>query len=486
MKRNKLLSLLTMIDRKSLRYYEKYLHACYNKDQKPTLLFNYLKKFYPEFNHKDLHMAGAFCAVYGKDIEQALRENPKSTREKQTKLVSNLFNDLLTILKEYLSLSYLKNNPLELERTYTKALRFHQFPEHFEKQLNAYDRKIAKIKQEDIWYHLRALENKHFRYFHNITPKNSVKETTLQSALEELDALYLSIKLRYASELATRSEVIDAKLVQGITAEIENLVKNSPRLTDFQQVYHFTYLMLQTKDENYFNQLFKIIKSNEVSVTDFELRIIFTYMANYTADRIRYGEKSFIRKSFELNKIALDRKWLIKEDTFSPFKFLNIISLGCLLQEFKWLSLFIKEWAPFLAEEARKNTLAFSDAYIAFAKKDYSAALDDIALIPTKDAIINLRSRILKIQCYIMMKEFDRDFIIDYWNTSYKYFKNNKNLGENIRQSALNTLKVIQKILFQSSPSDKLRLQIQKQDLLFSREWLQQLIILMDKGAIVL
>jgi len=145
-----------------------------------------------------------------------------------------------------------------------------------------------------------------------------------------------------------------------------------------------------------------------------------------------------LRLYFEMFQLAVEKNILIENGYISPDIFTNIVHLGCVLGEDKWIRQFKETKTQFLKldEDSLENVDQLFEAYINFYKGNYRETFIILDQIKLKDMTYGLRRYVLLLGTIIEGKNtigFKFDFVTI--SSNFSAYINRKYKAAEISQS---------------------------------------------------
>ncbi len=126
------------------------------------------------------------------------------------------------------------------------------------------------------------------------------------------------------------------------------------------------------------------------------------------------GKKEFIRESFELYKIGLDKNILREGGRLTRATFINIVGIGCMLNEFEWIEVFINKYNDDIPAVEREAVVGLSLGIFNYSKKDFGKAERYFIEATPNDILLNLLNRNWLLRTYYKLgKEDELELLIE-------------------------------------------------------------------------
>ncbi len=178
---------------------------------------------------------------------------------------------------------------------------------------------------------------------------------------------------------------------------------------------------------NDFHELLQFIRKNEYLFSAHDLNDIYRLSINFCIKKTNENKSEYTQEAFELYLYAVEKGYLLLHNEISRFIFTNIIALGIKLKAFDKTEKFMQQYAAFIDEAYRQNTIDFNNARIMYSKQQYTKALTLLLTNEFKDTILNLNAKYLTLKILFELNDFTL------FNTQLKafsiYIKRKSNIG---------------------------------------------------------
>lgn len=455
MHKSKLLELFGFLEKDELRELEKFVSSpFFNKDQKVVDLYNYIRKYYDNLESPKLTKQHFIKKAYKADAALGNRR------------INYIMSDLTKLIEDFWLWKELDKMELARERlmlkTYKKRKAEKQFFNYFER-LRLYHQK-RKTRGADYYYHEFSVNHEVTVYNSNI--KSAKEEDYLPAASTSLDAFYCINKLRYIIEMLNlnANSIRDYKIPD--LSLIHQLAKQegSADLPLFQVYWRLVNYLKVPTVENYDRLKPFVFEHFDLLEIGDQFDTLVT-MLNTTYLRYASTEnRSDLNEQFELYKFALEKKVFLTEGKLHSNLFNNVVSIGCQLEKFDWLTGFIEEYASWLKEEERENVVAFNKGFICVYKKQYDEAVSHMRGVEF-DKTYLLIAKSLLLRCYYELPDYEV-FYYDFCKAFEQFLRRSKDYPQDKLKSYLNFIQVARKLHKQkavnSNKNEKLLTEIQE------------------------
>lgn len=472
MQKSNLIELIKVLTPKEFKEFGEFIESRYFNNNENTLqLYNYIKKYYPQLNEKDIEKEKTYTAITGK--KEYNDGFMRTAMFKLNKLAEEFFSITNTpqIDKDITYLNFLFNSK-GADKLFEK--KFKQVFDAFLK---------SQIKDKKYYYNLYQLQTLLLAF-------NSKKRAFLNKkdfhAQEEIDALdtlltfYLLSALPEFRFFYNQAQVVNMKFEFNFLDEIisflnrSNFHKNIPELN----LFYNELMLLKEGDEKYFYAI-KEIASEDIDNFNYRVKYNMMGLLANTAVTIYYnGKDKFLNERFEIYNIILEKRLYKKyEDSyFDDMLFRIIVSTGLQLNKTEWTASFINNYIGEINPKDRENALNLNQARLKFHEKQYDEALKNVNEIRNVSQIhYKTEIKILTLMILFEQSNYaDAVTLID----GYRHFLYNDTiLPENRKTRNYNFLKFTNELIkAKENPSAKiiydLEFDIKNTPNTYEKEWL--------------
>lgn len=208
------------------------------------------------------------------------------------------------------------------------------------------------------------------------------------------------------------------------------------------------------------------------SLPEEELRSLHFLAINFCIQRFNRGEEHYLGEVFGLYQNGLQQGILLINDQLSRFAFANIAGIAIRLGEFAWTEDFIKQFAPKIERQHRRNYQDFILAKLHFARRNLDQAQTLLQNVEYEDVFLNLDAKVLLLKIYFENNEME---VLDSFISSFQRFlQRKKGLGYH-RENYLNTLQFTRRLIslnpYDKKEKEALKMEIEGTKALGEKEW---------------
>ncbi len=465
MQRNKLLKMLARLPEPEFKAFRLYMKKQHSRQHNLLRLLDYLKDHHPKFDSPRLDRQVAFPSIFGKDTPY---------HEK------NLLN-LLSKLRGFLE-DFLLNKTLDVEAHWRDLLLMRTYKRYRMDEL--YRQKLDKMQAayqtepESIWTTLYRLELLHEQYFSNLHDRLQVDDDSIFRLMEMLDEFFMIAKLNYATELYTRSNVVqfDMPNIWAMDAIQEHVGSKKQILL---QAYSMLLNLLRTPSDELFFKFKALVLQNLKQIETRTASVLLNHLLNYTALQLRHNRWAFITEANELYNYAVPLKLFINDNHyFKASHFLNIVNTRSKCREFDLAKQFIEDWSSYLNPVIKTSILGLSWAVIHLEEKEFNKAAEQLALVQQSENYNDLQVLhkiwLRAIELAIAYELKDDEYLSSRCNAFEQFLRRDVAVNDGIRRSASNYISFIKKLKATPRDPSKLLKELRATEPVYCKHWLEQ------------
>lgn len=401
-------------------------------------LYTYLKKYYPDFKNKKLEKTQVYAHLYPK---QEYKDNK----------LRKLFTEFTQIIESFLIHLELQNQPFEQQKLLTKIYGRRNMYSFFERNTNLLLKELANQGIENHNYFRDKMELSHQYLFHPNTPKHRNGSEILSNIMTDLDYYFIAMKLQMASELINRQnhlkEAYDVRFLDTINEELDR--KQLPTPAFIRLYIKLLTLLKYQKNEVYWELREELLSIENVSIED--KSNILQYLMNYAIAKVNKGVEvdKYRKENFDLYKLGLEKKLLIKNERISDIAFTNIASFGASFNEFHWTTNFIEAYQQYLPTQYKNQAVSLSLGYLHFFQEEYEKSINILLFEKFTKVGHNRRAKGLLLRSYFELSLINETYIelfFSFIQSFTKFLYRDSVYSKESIKSYLNLVQVLQKI----------------------------------------
>jgi hypothetical protein len=441
-----LLGILSKFSPKEFKEFGEFVKSpFFNKNIHVKHLYDYLKKFYPDFNDKRLDKVVVF-------------ENIFEGKKYNDGFLRTVIYNIGKLAEDYLAYVNFRKDDLNRGINLLKELNERKLEKVFLKYYSEIEEDIDSLKYQnpDFFFKKYELQNQKEIYmdwskFKQKDFKNYTTNT-LTFIDDELTSYYLSKALNHYRFMLDKNlyEQVEYNF-DFIEHIMEFLLKKDKYFRDKIKIKLHLYevLLIKEKKEEYYRILKDIFINEKNSLEKSDLYSLHNILQSYCVYQSYYNSQIYLKERFELFKICIDEKLYSATEHiyFDDLMFGNIVNTGTSVKDLIWTESFIEQYKDAIAPDNADVVVNYSYARLHFAKGDFEKALWYLNSIKTiKHIQYKLPVRDLTLICFYELNLLNQSV---YQLDSYRHFlTNNKSFLSDIRfERIMNFLKFYTKLV---------------------------------------
>lgn len=376
-----------MLSKRELQEFRSFLLSPYFNQSKIKLeLFDYVRPYHPEFNHKKLDYVLIF---------NALRPDKSYIK----KFVTDRMSDLTDLIDEFLAIQYAKRTPKEMQRLLRENLLAHGQHEVYLTKTEKALEKIAAKPRSTWQYNLKSWELSHTIFSHPQTLRYDEMKDKMLTANNYLDEAYAILKLRYALHQLSREQIFST------TEESIPLLKevvthfSSHKSPTIQLYILFLELYRKEKQDAYWRNAYSLLFQHIDDLSFEEKEVFITALINIGHKIAKEKHPTFFEKIFLLYQEGLTHKiWTLQGEIKSTV-FRNIVTVAASTQRIDWAGKFIEQYHHYVPVNERLNTINYAKAYMYFYQGMYDEAIILLDTLPQRQMKDKIVCKSLMLRC---------------------------------------------------------------------------------------
>ncbi|MFZ1320705.1 MAG: hypothetical protein WAT71_04040 [Ignavibacteria bacterium] len=446
-----IIKILKKFSKEELKEFEKFLKSpFYNNHSTIVKIFSGLKKYYPEFENKELTKEYLFSfAGKGKKYNDTLFRKYLSRMNK--------------LAEEYLNIVQMRTDKFDREINILQQLSKRDLKEVYTKKLKSVKNSLLPGKNIDgnnllYMYQLDIIQ---FNYKTNKSIEKS-RDDILFNALINLVGYFLFNSYSVMNQLI--SNKYSFKKEQNVEPlfefysnlkieELLNTVKKIP-ITQNKDLLLLLDLILNSfqmtsTESGYtaYSKLKKLINENYQKLSSDMLYYFLQRMNVFCIIKKAEGNSEMNKDIFENYKLLIENDLFNftenKNLTIPDFR--QILFSALSIKEFVWTENFINKYSRKVTEVYGPNIIHFANALLKFHRSDYENALNYILKIKNEPLPIAIDIYTLKIKIFYHQGYLDSSLSVA--DSLRHFISGNKQLSEFYKSTILNFLKYYKKIL---------------------------------------
>ncbi len=479
------IQLLQLLRRQEIKEFSKWLRSPWcNSNKRLVPLYDFVKKFYPDFSSSVLTRKRVFGVVYP---SKAFNE----------KMYRNLLSELSTQIRQFLVLSGVREERRDFQRRLIQEYGLRGKSRWFTRDSHAL---LAQIDINKPWSWQDTLDifllNEQLYFSPDTTYRQQKEDFLLQSATEALDEFYLLGSLKMLNEQAERQHKFSRPGEGSIEEKASSLLgmayatqRSENPIIDI-YCHRLENRHLSPRDR--FDAFEPVFRSQVDSLPSKDQRVLYLYLLNDAVRLSQSGNTEVLHKTLQLYKLGIDRRYLFYNKTITASTFLNLVSLASVLKDFDFLDRFLPIGLAMLPEYARGDAENWAEAKVGLEKNSFEKCIENLKDYKFENFVFTQRARLLLLQAYFEQFLVDDSYfplLKSYCRRVENNMRNEKRLSEFRKLAFIRFIQFLRKIASWresvNRPIEKLhRLKdaLAKEDNIQGKYWLEQQMMRLERG----
>lgn len=341
----------------------------HNRNKKLKILFNEIKKYFPNFSSPMLNKENL-----SKKVNPPLQQNESTLR--------HLFSEFLKIIEEFLLFEEIKKSSFEKQLFLLKSLSTWNEKTQFKKLETKLNRELDMNGIDGLYfYNMKKMNINQFNF--NMINGNTKSPKMIEKNRICLNSYIINLINYFITEMVNASLnlfIYDSKfkinkynnfvsnIYEGLDiSKIASTIKDEDKNNFILNIYENLYNTFKNVDDtkNYYKYKSLVIKYSDKMSRD-EISYHFSMLISYCIFKTVNVEGN-LELNYELLKVYdffLKKKYFIDNKTkyLSEDLFRNIFTLAFKLKKFKWSLEFIKSNSKYLHPDKKQNLIKLSSA----------------------------------------------------------------------------------------------------------------------------
>jgi hypothetical protein len=481
MHNSKILRLLGNLDEKEFRLLSKFLRSpFFNYSSAITDLYDYLRKYHPEFEH---------AALDRKKIYRKLFKGQGYDDKK----MRNLLHEFGSRVEDFLIQLQLRKDEHGRKKLLMEAYADRNLYEAFEQKYESLLKSVQARPYRDLNTYLEILNLSRTYYFHPLTDKLKKGDGVLNTISDNLDHFYKAAKLLMVNEqMGIRGLVKKPEADTHPIHFLEDLYLGAEE-EPIVRLYYLIYQLNRTQEEACFREARQLFLGFFEQLGFDDQQLIIHQLINYAARLANLGHTDYYRIGFELFRQAIEHELLFSNGRITENAFTNIVVFGIKAGEMGWVEWFIPKYQHYLDEEHRENASLLGLSFLYYSQKRWTAVDELIGNHQFSSVFYQLRTRSILLRAlYELFLQDDSyyELITARIEAFEKYLRRHPVLSEVKKDSYLYFMRMLRKLIKWKmekpnavSVRNKLRKEIREAESLLHREWFLDQISMGEPGT---
>lgn len=417
----------------------------FNKNQKVVLLYEELKKAYPDFKSGEFTKETVFQKLYPGKI---YKDNE----------VRRIFSDLLELCEKFLVQINLSDSNSAYNLLYLTELFTRKIDRLFNNKFREAADRLKEYTEVDDVFFKDKYDMEILRKNINANDEGSKIIFDIDNIFKYLTAYSTIAGLKLSQDMnvlrkkmnIVYSDSLINKYFERLNLNdfLEDIKKADEKLYKIMKIYYLRHLIASglDKDDTYYTELKTLIYDNLKLFSQPERYNIGLFLENSISEKLREGKTSFLEEAQEINELRI-REGILKFDKneyLSIRNYRKILETALKLNKFQWAVNFIEENLKELPPMAYENVNNYSHSVLSFSSGNYKKALQLISKINKYyDHNFEFITKSVKLKCLYELGYIEDIF---YSLDSYRHsLKSNNTLPEISKMEFRNFISYIDK-----------------------------------------
>ncbi len=437
MQKSKLIKLLKSLNEEELKRLGRFIRSpFYGYNPNITLLYEYVRKYYPELNSSKLNREKVFAKLFP---EEQFSWNK----------LKKLMTALSQLVEEFLITMELEQNDFQKRKWLNKALGRRQVYDAFDRGTTHLLEELEEGSNRNMDFFKEQLELLSDRYFHPKFNPYDKKDLSMERMGECLDSYFGLAKMRLGTEIMVRNRIlgrnVEQRFLDSLRKEREKgWLSNNPTY----ELYQHLHSILEEAEGGDFENLNQLFFEKVHSLQRIDQQVLFFHSLNYIIRKVNQGNAEFSSKALEWYKLGLNQELLIEQGRMSETTFGNIVIFGCREKQFDWTKAFIEDWKQYLDPEILEDAFAFNMASWYFYQNEFE---DTVSFLMSHSFSIPYQLKVRLTEIRAFFEQFLKDdsyyeVLIAKIQAFENFIKRNTFFSKNNLEPYLNCIRIIEKL----------------------------------------
>jgi hypothetical protein len=378
------------------------------------------------------------------------------------------------ILEDFIEFFVQQNDPFSQKKNLIQYLDSH----HLTKYANQHLEKLKKVQEQQLIRN-QAYFQQQYQLEQIIFDRQNITKrsdnTNLQAVLDNQYITFVLDTLYYACETINHQQLYKSTYnIPLLDTILQNIKAGQYHEIPAIQLYYHSYMTLSAKNaEEHFNILRTLLTENYGTLPHKEIKNLYLLALNYCIKQLNSGVEKYVQIAFELLQYGLTYNILIEFGKLNHFTYKNIVSIALRLNEFEWVTNFIKVYTPKIDVEYQANYKLFAQSKLLFAQQKYDDCMQLLAQVEFDDLFLNMNAKSMLLKIYYEQGYWEA---LDALIVSFKRFLQRKSIVSYQRTIYTNMLFFTEKLItlnkFNKEEKEKLRTEIEQTTPLTEKPWL--------------
>ena len=393
---SRLIDLLKALTGREMRSLSEFVASpFFNKKEKVTRLFEYVKKRYPGFR-----------AIYRTDLYQYVFQKKTNKQALDNTQYANLryaMSDLVKLVQEYLLHEELKKNEVRQKHQLATVFLERGLQKHVPDLLKTAKEKHALRPQGDPLHLYDMSQLAEAELFHSLT-LDWGKPIGMQAALDHFHHHALAGQLRLYAAALSREHTMPFTYNYLMEKELlEHFSENDYTHVPIVDAYYRMFMLFKGEDiATHYARLLEMLTTESDLFSEDEQQNLYPLLFNFCNLQINLGLVEYHVQKFELYEYTLPKGLWHYGKYISRDHFILAIRTALETGNIQGANAVIEQYGDELQPQHKKPILHLSRVYVLFAQKKYVEAQDALIKMgnPPEGFYYGIYFRLIKIKVY--------------------------------------------------------------------------------------
>lgn len=422
MKNSNLLEIFRTFSVKEIKEFKYFVTSPYfNKSESVILLFEHIKKHYPEFPEDKIEKEYVYSRIF-------------KGAEYNDGFMRKVMHSLFQLAENYISISGFTSN--------SRAVNDMLLQQYFTRNssslfIKTWKNTIPSSEKNELmgseqFYYSYLSSYRYLAYGAEHKNVDFIKFAGKNDLLEPFEYLqghyYSSAMNLYEYYLNTqrmaRFEIDDSYFESIFNSFDQKVISKYPLL---KMHYNMIKMLKEPLNEDYFFENKKLLLENKSPIAPIDLENIYINMQNYCMRKIRANREEYSRELFEIYKMELANNEYSAEKHISVILYRNIVFTSLQISETEFAVNFAEKYKEYLPEDGISNYY-YVKAHIFLKKGEFEEIGKYLSRIKSADEMLKADIKSMYILLYYETEAYDQLYsIID---TFRHFLKKNTGLSD--------------------------------------------------------
>ena len=455
MEESKLFRYLLRLNPKEWRGFKKYLASIYRAESDPVELFTYLFQYRKDLAHRNLSIEKIIDRLFPHLSEKSFR---------------NIMSVLVSEIEEFWIIQDLRNNKKEWALQRMLSLNRRHLYSEASKAFVKLERETHSETSIDLLNDQYLLRARHDLYFSD-HPRDSKVSLNLLETL-------VNLSIRSTAHLVNfyETEIINVSQRTNVNIDaILNLVKNQVALgedTELSRILNLQKNVQISRSPEMILKLKMLVFSVDLKLERLLKLVLYERIRQALRWQVRNGDHSKLKLLIDLIESSYAEKVVVLNDVVSESTFLGDIRTLCAVDAINNAEVIYKKFRGMLSPVVKEEVLLEAELTIKFVKKEYDEVILAYVTYSFLKAPQKLNSLGLFLRASYEIYGKDVAYFENYLRNAKDFLiRNASRLSMDQLSSWRNFLRGF-KMLINKYENQKLKIMLQKQELIIHRRWL--------------